>query len=225
MSNGYWNPYQPARRYATHEEEIEEDVPRSDLPGWRLPTPSAYLDHDGRSSRIVTRPSDYVPYQSIAQPDGRHAYDPAARQYPQPFREERRSGRVAHRAADRQNLWDQIRPNPMYHPPGATIELPYRDDPRNMPPPPPPPPPPAATASRDQAAGFMQHNHAEAWCGGWPCHTSSWTTAAASARPQARPCARSSIFHEGWNGATAVTTSRRQRKRFRSELEICRRRV
>lgn len=155
MSDRYWNPDQPARRYGTHEEEIEEDVPKDDLPGWRLPTPSAYLDRDGRSSRIVTRPSDYVPYQSIVQPDGRHAYDPAARQYPQPFREERRSGRVAHRAADRQNLWNSIRPNPMYHPPGATIELPYRDDPLNMPP---PPAPPATAASRDQAAGFMQRN-------------------------------------------------------------------
>lgn len=155
MNSRNGNADRPARSYLTHEEEIEEDVPRDDLPGWRLPTPSAYLDRDGRSTRLVTRPSDYVPYQSIAQPDGRHAYDPAARQYPQAFREERRSGRVAHRAADRQNLWNQIRPNPIYHPPGATIELPYRDDSRNMPP---PRPFPAAAASHDQAGGFMQHN-------------------------------------------------------------------
>jgi hypothetical protein len=153
MGDRYWNPYKPAKRYHTNEEEIREDVPREDLPGWNLPTPSGqYLERNGRASRVVTRPSDYVPYQSLAEPDGRHAYNPAGRQYPRSFREEQRSGRVAHRAADRQNLWDQIRPDPIYHPPGATIDLPLRDDYRNIRPAPPP------AGNQAQAAGFMQPN-------------------------------------------------------------------
>lgn len=32
---------------------------------------------------VLTRPADYVPFQSMPQPDGRHAYNPWGRQYPQ----------------------------------------------------------------------------------------------------------------------------------------------
>lgn len=42
---------------------------------------------DGRygadQSRMKTRPDGYFPFQSILEPDGRHAYNPRAPQYPQ----------------------------------------------------------------------------------------------------------------------------------------------
>lgn len=152
MNDRNGNTNRPARRYRTHEEEIEEDVPTDNLPGWRFGGYS-YLNHTRNSNSVVTRPSTYVPYQSFTEPDGRHAYNPAGRQYPRAIRDEQRVDRHAHTAADRRYFWGRIRPNPAYHPPGATIDLTYRGDPRNM-----PPPPASSVGGRDPAAGFMQHS-------------------------------------------------------------------
>jgi hypothetical protein len=151
MNNRNGDVDRPARSYETHEEEVEQDVPTNAPLGWRVGG-NYYQDRNGVSNSVVTRPADYVPYQSIAEPGGPHAHDPAGRQYPQRSRDERQSGRVVQTAADRRNQWNTIRPNPMYHPPGATIDLPYRGNTPAMPPPPPP------VGGRNQAAGFMQHN-------------------------------------------------------------------
>jgi hypothetical protein len=100
------------------------------------------------SNCVVTRPADYFPYQSFTEPDGPHA----GRQYPQRPRDKLRSGQGVQTAADRRNQWNAIRPNPMYHTPGATVELLYRSDPRNMPPPAPP------VGGQGPPTGSMQHN-------------------------------------------------------------------
>jgi hypothetical protein len=42
-----------------------------------------YANQKLRCDQIRRRPDDYVPFQSIFQPDGRHAYNPNGRQYPQ----------------------------------------------------------------------------------------------------------------------------------------------
>lgn len=151
MNNRNGNADRPARRYQTHQAEVEEDVPTNAPPGWRVGG-NYYQDRIGTSNRVVTRPADYVPYQSLAQPDGSYAHDPAGRQYPQRPRDEAQSGRVTQTGTDRRNQWPAIRPNPLYHPPGAAIDLPYRGDPHNMPVPAPP------VGGRGQAAGFMQQN-------------------------------------------------------------------
>jgi hypothetical protein len=84
----FWAP-ETVWRYRTHQEEIEEDVPQELEPGWRFGGHD-YIDRGfNRACSVVTRPSNYVPYQLIAEPDGRHAYNPAARKYPQSYLDER----------------------------------------------------------------------------------------------------------------------------------------
>lgn len=145
------DPNKPAEKYYTHQEGIAEDVPR-DIPlGWKV-RGNLYPNYNGWSESVVTRPADYVPYQTLADPNGGNEYDPARRQYPRGPRDERLSGLPVQRAPDRRRQWDSIRPNPAYHPPGATIHLPYRDDPPTVPPPAPP------AGGQNQAAGVMQHN-------------------------------------------------------------------
>lgn len=141
--------YRPALPYQTEEEEVVEDVPTRMQQGWILDR-NRYPSHNGHSERVVTRPADYVPYQTYADSNGGYGYDPTGRQYSQTPRDERRSGRVAQRAPDRRRVWNQIRPDPTFHPPGARIDLPLRDGYRNIRPAAPP------AGSQAQAAGFMQ---------------------------------------------------------------------
>lgn len=136
-----------ARPYRTNEEVIEEDVPEDAPPGWRAGS-NYYQDYNRVSNRVDTRPADYVPYQSFTEPGGPHA----GRQNPQRPRDELRSGRVVQTAEDRRNQWNAIRPNPVYHPPGATVKIPCRSVPRNMPPPAP------HVGGQGQPTGSMQHN-------------------------------------------------------------------
>jgi hypothetical protein len=61
-----------------------------------------------RANDVVTRPSGYVPYQSVFSLSGEHAYNPGARQYPQTRYDEVTSGRIAETPTDRlraQQAW------------------------------------------------------------------------------------------------------------------------
>lgn len=80
--------------------------------GWRVDGTN-YWDSGTRAARsnnVVTRAQGYIPYQSIYEPDGRHAYNPAARQYPQVNYDERQAGLIAETPTDRANWYNQMRP-------------------------------------------------------------------------------------------------------------------
>lgn len=64
-----------------------------------------------------------IPYQSIFEPDGRHAYNPAERQYPQSGWADRQNWRRAESLADRANAWAQVRPSQLTHPLGVSMSM------------------------------------------------------------------------------------------------------
>lgn len=126
MAN-HWTNYSRNHPFGVHpgQQDMREaflDVPafhggsRPNGRGWRI---------DGRnypdtndilgpgSNWVVTRPSDYVPYQSLGDTSGRHGYNPAARQYPQTAWSEAAAGLRVETPTDRINAWGQTRPNHM----------------------------------------------------------------------------------------------------------------
>jgi hypothetical protein len=99
------------------------------LAGWTIagveyqeiqPTGSRFAP--ARANEVVTRPSGYVPYQSMFEPDGRHAYDPAGRRYPQLRSAETGSGRRAETPLDRYTAFEALRPDRRWAPP---TDVPY----------------------------------------------------------------------------------------------------
>lgn len=105
-----------------NDREIYHDGPTGLRPGWTVDGVE-YLETQSngtwsRSNDIVTRAHGYVPYQSILERDGRHAYNPDARQYPRNRWSEIGSRRIAETPADRHNAW--VRSRPSHLPPGAT---------------------------------------------------------------------------------------------------------
>lgn len=98
----------------------QSEVPEDERAGWTI-------DGFYASGGAVTRPADYVPFQSIFEPDGRHAYDPSQLPYPRTIRTERTLGLPANIRRDRRDQWDSIRPGGLHH--EATIEFGVRDDP------------------------------------------------------------------------------------------------
>lgn len=97
-----------------------DEVPEDETAGWTI-------DGFYASSGAVTRPADYVPFQSIFEPDGRHAYDPSQLSYPRTIRTERTLGLPVNNRRARREQWESIRPGGLHQ--DATIELGVRDDP------------------------------------------------------------------------------------------------
>lgn len=81
---------------------------RGTPPGWRLQG----TDYPVRS--VDRRQPDYIPFQSINQPDGRHAYNPAGEQYPR---------YADFRTRDRDNRRTPPLPIPSGFPRNVTVEL------------------------------------------------------------------------------------------------------
>lgn len=86
----------------------------SDDEGWRINDwhyPPGGKSLNGQlASSVVPRAWGYVPYQSMFDPDGRHAYDPSAVQYPRMRRNERAEGRVAETPDQRALAYQELRP-------------------------------------------------------------------------------------------------------------------
>jgi hypothetical protein len=79
---------------------------------------------------------DAFPFQSMFKPDGRHAYNPAGRQYSQTVTAETHyaSGRRAETPLDRVQAYEQVRPDPWSILPNVPYEMHVRgihDAPRN----------------------------------------------------------------------------------------------
>jgi len=110
-------------------DDIDDDVPTNMFSGWRLGGRSYFdangIGHNQRTQDwVVTRPEGYVPYQSIVQPDGRHAYDPNAfsrDQYPRTRHQE--LGRTALLPAARQYEFMLNRSDHYPHQPGEAVEM------------------------------------------------------------------------------------------------------
>jgi hypothetical protein len=102
-----------------------------DRPGWRI-NGYDYPDSQYQMMRrqaevndVVPRPMGYTPFQSMFEPDGRHAYNPAGRQYPQTIFAERQyaSSRRAETPLDRVQAYEQVRPDPRFVLPNVQYEL------------------------------------------------------------------------------------------------------
>lgn len=76
---------------------------------WHYPPGGKSLNGQLTSS-IVPRAAGYVPYQSMFDPDGHHAYDRSAVQYPRMRRNERADGRVAETPYERTLAYQEMRP-------------------------------------------------------------------------------------------------------------------
>lgn len=72
---------------------------------------------------VVSRPNDYVPFQSIFDHSGRHAYDPRAQRYPRTASEMRDSGVHPLSYDERQRRYAETRPSLENYPPGHTWEF------------------------------------------------------------------------------------------------------
>ena len=138
------NPHQAYRtfdpstgRYLVLEpRDLQWAIPGYDIPtnmpaGWRSNgsyyTPEGLWNHRSRQGDyIVTRPEGYVPYQSVVQPDGRHAYDPneaSWERYPRTRAEELESGRTALLPQARQFEFMLNRSDNYVHRPGEKVEM------------------------------------------------------------------------------------------------------
>lgn len=80
------------------------------IDGWYYP-PKVVSLNGQTDDGIVTRPYGYVPYQSMFDPDGRHAYDRSATQYPRMRRDEQAMGRVAETPDERALAYNVLRPS------------------------------------------------------------------------------------------------------------------
>lgn len=71
---------------------------------------------------VVTRPAGYVPYQSVVQPDGRYAYNPA-QDYPRTVDEEMALGRRAQTTAERRQEFMRHRSDLYPHLGGEQVRM------------------------------------------------------------------------------------------------------
>lgn len=102
-------------------ENWQYEVPADERAGW-------YIDGHYASRGIdcaVARPANYVPFQSMFEPDGRHAYHPSDLSYPRNAMMERSLGLATPSRHDREQQWQAVRPAAFVR--NGTIELGVRD--------------------------------------------------------------------------------------------------
>jgi hypothetical protein len=126
--NQFWGEHLTERQDA-----FPEDDERPLGPGWRI-NGLDYPESEGLTRRalaneVVPRPSGYIPFQSIFEPDGRHAYNPAGRQYPQMVTAGMYSRQRAETPLDRHQAYEQVRPDPSRFAPNVPYELQVSDAP------------------------------------------------------------------------------------------------
>ena len=116
--------------------DLQRLVPGYDIPsnindGWRVG--NSYYGPDGlraggrrQGGHVVTRPEGYVPWQSVVQPDGRHAYDPNVApydQYPRTRDQELDIGRPSLLPQARQFEFMMNRSDNFVHQPGEVVTM------------------------------------------------------------------------------------------------------
>lgn len=107
----------------------EYDIPDDIYSGWRIGSRNYSRNGHGlrgRDDYVVTRPEGYVPYQSVIQRDGRHAYNPnldRREQYPRTRDEEQNSGRMALLPQARQYEFALNRSDHYVHRPGQEVVM------------------------------------------------------------------------------------------------------
>jgi hypothetical protein len=81
------------------------------------------MRRQAEANDIVPRPSGYTPFPSVSEPDGRHAYNLAGRQYPQTVTAETHyaSSRRAETPLDRVQAYEKVRPDPW----SVVLNVPY----------------------------------------------------------------------------------------------------
>jgi hypothetical protein len=137
-----------------HLRELQDAFPPDDdtplIPAWkvngrRYRESQRHTFHQAEANNIVPRPTGYVPFQSMYEPDGRHAYDPRGRQYPQTVTAETNWGLRTETPLERSQAYELVRPDSGWVVPNVPFELHvegihnapgYLSDRQLMPPPP-----------------------------------------------------------------------------------------